>query len=74
MPSVSMGTGPACPTAPATRSAKPEPAGTNTTPGLVQNCPAPSVNEAARPLASSSARASSAAAVIRTGFTALSSP
>jgi hypothetical protein len=41
---------------------------------LVQNCPAPSVNEPTRPAASSSPRASIAAGVMSTGFSALSSP
>ena len=49
-------------------------AGTKTTPGLVQNCPTPSVNEPTRPCASVSPRAARAPGVMTTGLTLPSSP
>ena len=44
------------------------PAGTNTTPGLVQNCPAPSVKDPTSPLASAAPSAATASAVTTTGL------
>ncbi len=58
----------------ASSAAKPVPAGMKTRPGLVQNCPAPMVNEAARPAASWPERSARAAAVMTTGFRLPSSP
>ena len=49
-------------TQPPTSSSNPLSRGTNTTPGFVQNCPTPRVNEPTRPCASVSPRAASAAA------------
>ena len=48
--------------------------GTKTTPGLVQNCPAPMLIDATRPAASSVPRCSSAAGKITTGLMLPSSP
>ena len=45
------------------------PAGANTRPGLVQNCPEPSVKEPTNPSAISSIRVAAAALVTTTGFT-----
>lgn len=58
----------------ATASSKPAPRGTNTTPGFVQNCPTPSVNDPASPVASAAPRAATAARVSTTGLTLPSSP
>ena len=58
----------------ASSAAKPVPAGMKTRPGLVQNWPAPIVNEAASPAASWLDRWASAAAVMTTGFRLPSSP
>jgi hypothetical protein len=50
------------------------PSGTNASPGLVQNCPSPSVNEPARPRPISSARSATAAGVTTNGLMLPSSP
>lgn len=51
-----------------------DPAGTSSTPGLVQNCPAPRVNEPMKPATISSARSAAAAAVTKTGLVLPNSP
>ena len=51
------------------RSASPAPAGARSSPGLVQNCPMPSVNEPTNPAAISAGRSAAAAGVTTTVFT-----
>ena len=51
-----------------------ESAGTNSSPGFVQNCPAPNEKEARNPVVIASARWAAAAAVTKTGLTLPSSP
>ena len=66
---VSNGAGAASATRSATASNMPEPAGAKIRPGLVQNWPAPRVNDATNPAAIASVSAAAAAAVTNTGLT-----
>ena len=56
------------------RSSRPEPAGTKSSPGLVQNWPLPSDMDPTKPVATSSARWVAASGVTNAGFTLPSSP
>ena len=72
--SLSIGAAGRSPARAATRSSRPEPAGTNSSPGLVQNWPLPSDMEPTKPAATSSARCAAASGVTKAGFTLPSSP
>ena len=61
-------------TAWASASSSPCPFGRNSSPGLVQNCPAPSVNEPTKPRMTSVPRDAIAPGVMTAGFSEPSSP
>ena len=74
MCSLSIGAAGRSPASAATRSSRPEPAGTNSSPGLVQNWPFPSDMEPTKPVGHLIGPLRPASGVTKAGFTLPSSP